>query len=70
MSLETPVFFLLMEKLREYKLSNLDLFAGHTAYIKEIEKKETVENNKTEEDYVVEFRDFPPWLAQRINILI
>lgn len=60
-----------MIKSREYKLSNLDLFAGHTAYIKEIErKKETIENNKTEEDYVVEFRNFPPWLAQYINILI
>lgn len=60
-----------MEKSREYKLSNLDLFAGYTAYIKEIERKNiTVENNKTEEDYAVEFREFPPWLAQRINILV
>lgn len=60
-----------MIKTREYKLSNLDLFAGYVAYIKEIERKNiTIENNKTEEDYVVEFKEFPSYLAQSINILV
>jgi hypothetical protein len=53
---------------REYKLSNLDLFAGYVAYIKEILKKE-----KTPEENIIEEKDavyFPDYCGQKINILV
>lgn len=60
-----------MKIKREHKLSNLDLFAGYTAYIKEVkEVKITTAKNKTEEEYVVEFKELPSCSGQRINIII
>lgn len=57
-----------MKIRRDYKLSNLDLFAGYAAYIKEIEEKEkTTEGNKVEEKNAT---SFPDYMGQRINILV
>lgn len=53
---------------RESKISNLDLFAGYIAYIKEIlEKEKTSEENKVEEKEAV---SFPEYMGQRINKLV
>ena len=53
---------------RESKISNLDLFAGYIAYIKEIlEKEKTPEENKVEEKEAV---SFPEYMGQRINKLV
>jgi hypothetical protein len=52
---------------REYKISNLDLFAGFVTYIKEVlEKEKTPEENLVEEKYVVYF---PDCMGQHINKL-
>jgi hypothetical protein len=52
---------------REHKISNLDLFAGFVAYIKEVlEKEKTPEENLVEEKYVVYF---PDCMGQHINKL-
>lgn len=52
---------------RESKISNLDLFAGYIAYIKEIlEKEQTPEENEVEEKEAV---SFPDYMGQKVNIL-
>lgn len=53
---------------REHKLTNLDLFAGYIAYIKEVlEKYETAEENEIETREAV---SFPDYYGQKINILV
>ena len=57
-----------MKIKREHKLSNLDLFAGYIAYIKDVEEKyETAEENKVETREAV---SFPNYCGQKINILV
>ena len=53
---------------REHKISNLDLFAGYVAYIKEVlENFESPEENKVETREAV---SFPDYCGQKINILV
>ena len=53
---------------REHKISNLDLFAGYVAYIKEVlEKYESAEENETQEREAI---SFPDYCGQKINILV
>ena len=53
---------------REHKLSNLDLFAGYIAYIKEVEEKlKSLEENEIEEEIAV---SFPDYMGQHVNKLV
>lgn len=53
---------------REHKLSNLDLFAGYVAYIKEVEEKlKSLEENEIEEKTAV---SFPDYMGQHVNKLV
>lgn len=57
-----------MKIKREHKLSNLDLFAGYIAYIKEVlENFESPEENEIEERTAV---SFPDYIGQHINKLV
>jgi len=53
---------------REHKISNLDLFAGYVAYIKEVEEKlKSLEENEIEEKIAVAF---PDYMGQHVNKLV
>ena len=57
-----------MKIKREHKLSNLDLFAGYIAYIKDVEEKlKSLEENEIEERTAV---SFPDYIGQHINKLV